>query len=490
MVYDICAKRNRSTRGFATVIAVLLLTCSIFAGAVLHASAASKTADYIKVGLRFASSETTASFATSGGFTLCSVSGDTIRTDSSVDLSGYNTVVFTLSGGNVVICDSSGNAITVIKSDGTQAVAPIKSFSDNTSFTFNGTAYRGAVMPYINSAGQMNIINYTDVEDYVKGVVNKEIGGSAGIEAKKAQAVTARSYVKANEGMHSSEGFDVCCGTHCQVFAGVAGESDSSNEAVDATKGQLLYYDGKVVRGYYFANSGGHTANSEDVWYSPLGYTRGIVDKYSPNSEWEVEYTRAELTKAFESKNIGTVNSITINGFDNGGYVSSITVNGSIASTTYSKDGVRSFTSGIASLKSRMFTIDTNGGTLVSNGTAAATTTQNSGFYVRGADSFSQLGDTLFARDSIGSSQLSLGGMSILDGSGNIVKASGSSSSSTGSASTMTVILNKDTDSLIISGRGSGHGVGMSQDGAIAMAKEGYSYIDILNYYYTNIEVK
>lgn len=488
MVYEFCAKKSINNRSLSAIIAILFLTFSIFACAVTPVTAASKTADYIKVGLRFGSAEKTASISTSGGFALCNVSGDTITTNSSVDLSGYNTVVFTLNGSSVVLCDSAGSAITAIKADGSQAVAPVKSFSDNTSFIYNGTAYRGAVIPYINQAGQLNIINYTDIEDYVKGVINKEIGSSAGLEAKKAQAVTARSYARANEGLHSSEGFDVCCGTHCQTFAGVGAESDSSNEAVDATKGQMIYYDGKVVRGYYYGNSGGHTANSEDVWYSALGYTRGVVDKYSPKSEWEVEYTRAELTKAFASKNLGTVTSVTINGFDNGGYVSSITITGTQNSTTYSKDAVRSFTSGIASLKSRMFTIDTNGGKLLTNG--VSTGNQSGGtFYARGADSFSQLGNTLFARDRNGSSQLSLGGVSILDGSGNIIHASGQETTA-GTGGTMTVVLNNDTDSLIITGKGNGHGVGMSQEGAIVMAKEGYSYIDILNYYYTNIEVK
>jgi stage II sporulation protein D len=53
-----------------------------------------------------------------------------------------------------------------------------------------------------------------------------------------------------------------------------------------------------------------------------------------------------------------------------------------------------------------------------------------------------------------------------------------------------TVIFNNDSDVLIINGKGSGHGVGMSQTGAQAMALQGYTYEDILKFYYTDIEVK
>nr|MCR4601129.1 hypothetical protein [Clostridia bacterium] len=117
MGYKICAKKSMINRSIAAITAILLLTVSIFAGAVTHVSAASKTADYIKVGLRFGSAEKTASISTSGGFALCNVSGDTITTNTSVDLSGYNTVVFTLNGSSVVLCDSTGSAITAIKAD-------------------------------------------------------------------------------------------------------------------------------------------------------------------------------------------------------------------------------------------------------------------------------------------------------------------------------------------------------------------------------------
>lgn len=342
-------------------------------------------------------------------------------------------------------------------------------------------------MPYINASGQMNIIDLIDIEDYVKGVVSAEIGSKTHMEALKAQAVTTRSFAGAKGGTHASQGFDVCSTTHCQVYSGVSAEYDTTNAAVDATAGQMIYYDGKPVTAFYFANSGGYTENSEDVWVSPLGYLRSIKDEFSPEYNWEVRLTGAQLTSALASKGIGKVTGVSIDSRNPSGYVSSLTVSGTNGSVTVTKDPIRSVFKSAASLKSRMFNISTVGGQVIGNNNDAVTASEY--YYAYNDSGVSKLDNSVSVISNYESTRISLNGMSILGSEGIKKAVSGGAAAAPISGGT-TVKLNGDNDVLIISGKGYGHGVGMSQQGAQVMGQQGYSYIDILKYYYTGIDVR
>lgn len=248
----------------------------------------------------------------------------------------------------------------------------------------------------------------------------------------------------------------------------------------------MIYYEGKPVAGFYFANSGGHTENSEDVWTSKLGYARGKVDEYSPDYTWSNTFTRAELTDMFSSRGLGTVTSVSVDSYNESGYAASLTITGTKKSVTFTKDKIRSAFSG-KSLKSRMFTLDTDGGELTAAGNASPET-EKTLYYAVTSKGQEVLGNILSVLSLDGMSALNLNGIRILDGSGKITTASADETANTVSSSE--VKFNSDSDKLIINGRGNGHGVGMSQQGAIEMGKRGFTYKDILKYYYTDIEVK
>ena len=108
---------------------------------------------------------------------------------------------------------------------------------------------------------------------------------------------------------------------------------------------------GKPVSAFYFANSGGHTENSEDAWVASLGYLRGKADPYSPDYSWTVKLTRADLTEQFASEGLGTVESITIDSVNDSGYAASVTVQGSRKSITYEKEAIRSALGGISEVQ-------------------------------------------------------------------------------------------------------------------------------------------
>ena len=155
----------------------------------------------------------------------------------------------------------------------------------------------------------MNIINYLNVESYVYGVIYAEMGNKYPLEALKAQAVCARSYVVNSKSRFKEEGFDVCTTSACQSYKGVAGEYPVTNQSVDETKGEILYYNNSPIVGYYFANSGGHTLNSEDVWYERAPYLRAVQDEFSPEYKWTYKVNRNELGRKL---GIGTVTTINI----------------------------------------------------------------------------------------------------------------------------------------------------------------------------------
>lgn len=98
--------------------------------------------------------------------------------------------------------------------------------------SMEGTRYRGSANIFHNGKNLI-AVNVVDLEDYLKGVVPKEMPSSWNMEALKAQAVVARNYAISNSGKHLSEGFNVCSTIHCQVYGGLSAETASTNSAVD-----------------------------------------------------------------------------------------------------------------------------------------------------------------------------------------------------------------------------------------------------------------
>jgi hypothetical protein len=112
------------------------------------------------------------------------------------------------------------------------------------------------------------------LDAYLKGVVPTEMGLKKPVEALKAQAIASRSYAVTTR-RHASDGFDMCCTTHCQVYK-PKNRYEDSDRAVDETSGQILTYDGRLVGTPFFGHCDGHTRDSEDVWPSRVEYLRSV----------------------------------------------------------------------------------------------------------------------------------------------------------------------------------------------------------------------
>jgi SpoIID/LytB domain protein len=169
---------------------------------------------------------------------------------------------------------------------------------DGVLISVDGTRYHDT----IELAADGQVINDLELERYVAGVA--EMPSRWPLEALKAQAVAARTYVwwSAERGVH--DGFDICATTACQVFRGAEVVLDGGQrwaEAVAATTGEVLERpDGAPVLARYFSTSGGRTYANEDVFPStgPSPYLVAIDDPFdavSPYHRWEVRFTREEF---------------------------------------------------------------------------------------------------------------------------------------------------------------------------------------------------
>ena len=164
--------------------------------------------------------------------------------------------------------------------------SPIRVEAVDGLITINGARYRGAGEARVNSLGSLAGINELPVEEYLLGVVPRELGPIAfpHLEALKAQAVAARTYALANMGKRRNDGYDLLPTTSDQVYGGFVAEHPLSSEAVTSTAGVVATYKGALISALYSSTSGGFTANSEDVYANAFDYLRGVPDHERGNA--------------------------------------------------------------------------------------------------------------------------------------------------------------------------------------------------------------
>jgi SpoIID/LytB domain protein len=146
--------------------------------------------------------------------------------------------------------------------------------------------YRGRMA--VSSDGKIvQVIDTIGLESYLKGVVPAEVPSAWPPEALKAQAVAARSYALAN--VTTGRPFDLYRDTRSQVFGGMKLENAATSAAVDATKGEVVLYNGKVANTWFFSTSGGRTASAAEATGVAVPYLVPVSDPYdtaSPYHDW------------------------------------------------------------------------------------------------------------------------------------------------------------------------------------------------------------
>jgi stage II sporulation protein D len=164
----------------------------------------------------------------------------------------------------------------------------------------DGKGFRGDFRATVVSKA-LQLVDTVALDQYVMGVVPGEMPKDWPAAALQAQAVAARSYALAS--IVKNRDFDLYADPRSQMYYGVGSESPATTAAVQATKGEVLTYDSKVVTAFYYSSSGGRTASSEDVFGLSLPYLQSRPDPWdagSPYHRWQPRsFTSASLAQAF-----------------------------------------------------------------------------------------------------------------------------------------------------------------------------------------------
>jgi len=322
--------------------------------------------------------------------------------------------------------------------------------------TLDGHPYRGTIEFARLSGAGLTAINIVGLEDYLLSVVPSEMPASWHTEALKAQAVAARTYslhMMARGSTHT--GFDLCDRVCCQVYRGAGIEYENSSNAVRATAGLAAYFNGQLIEAVYFASSGGATENSENVWLNSAPYLVSVPDSHEFEPViWSRTFTLNEISHLLTQNRqgfVGAATNVSIGSTHPSGRVESLIIQGTGGQIILEQEAIRTFFSPSAdgSLMSRNFVI---GG--------AATPIEVSIF-----DGF----QTITAQAA---------GLYIINGNNelDLIPAQ--------------TITTPAENSITLTGRGFGHGVGMSQRGAEGMARQGYNFRQILSHFYRGITIQ
>jgi stage II sporulation protein D len=176
--------------------------------------------------------------------------------------------------------------------------------------SIGGTHYRGKLLLDVVD-NTLRVIDVVGLEQYLWGVVPSEMPPAWASEALKAQAVAARSYALATRAVGAP--FDVYSDTRSQMYLGVDHESRSTTAAVNATKGSVVLYAGRVATTYFSSTSGGQTESAVDWTGTAVPYLVSVTDPYdalSPYHDWgPVPVTSTALLKALKAS--GPVTDVT-----------------------------------------------------------------------------------------------------------------------------------------------------------------------------------
>lgn len=252
---------------------------------------------------------------------------------------------------------------------------------------------------------KMLIINEVDMDKYIAGVTEAEAGRRSHLEFYKAQSILARTFALSQINKHIQEGYHVCDQVHCQAYYGKPKDYNIYT-AVAQTQG-LIVVDQQLnpIVATFHSNSGGQTANSEDVWGKQIPYLRSVVDSFSinmPNYHWKRKMLKSDWLDYLKIKHNVDVTDTEV-----------------IRLATHFQQPYRKCCLEIKDKKILLKTIR----------------------------------EDLKLRSAFFS------------------------------------IEPEHSDSIIFTGKGFGHGVGLCQEGAMKMAKMGYSYEQILNFYYKEIRI-
>ena len=257
--------------------------------------------------------------------------------------------------------------------------------------------YEGCLVVKPMPGGGLLLLSDVEFETYIAGVVQSEIYGQR-TDIFRIQAIISRTWALRNLNKHAADGYNFCDNVHCQAYLNRCVRPDIMMGAIESSGETLVDASGALIETPFHSNSGGQTANSEDVWRTALPYLRSVEDTFSfgmRQSEW-VKIISMERWLSYFRKT----------------HRIDITDSANLDSLTHFQQPERRVR--LLGIPLTRIRVDW------------------------------QLKSTFFS-----------------------------------------VSVDSTSNSVVLNGRGYGHGVGLSQEGAIRMVTLGYSYDSVLRHYYT-----
>lgn len=193
------------------------------------------------------------------------------------------------------------------------------------------TRYKGVIFVKPIKIGDkpayLNLINVLPFEEYLKGVIPSEMPASWAPEALRVQAIAARSYamyelsakVYLNDPNIVAEnaGAQLDDTVTYQAYVGLNNTTAATDKAANDTLGQIMVHQGKVVKAYFSADSGGHTENAENVWGKHYPYIIGKPEIYPrgliPGESWTYSPSFDEIQTKMSANDILGANETLVN---------------------------------------------------------------------------------------------------------------------------------------------------------------------------------
>ncbi|MGG1249544.1 SpoIID/LytB domain-containing protein [Brevibacillus agri] len=356
--------------------------------------------------------------------------------------------------------------------------------------------YRGE-MELSEYNGHLTVVNELPLEEYLYGVVGSEMAPGWPLEALKTQAVLSRTralwqgnkYGIANVSDTVTE----------QAYYGYGKESEDVREAVDETAGEVIYYQGKLVESLFYSNAGGMTADGTEVWGNPVPYLRPVESDDTYPLEAASLWYRVKLADG----TIGYVRSDLVR-------LTGTEANGArIAVITTENTNLRT---GPSTTTHRVLSTLPSGAEVTILSEEAE---ENAYAWTRGPFTSAELTALLNANQDKNKAPRIQGNVTSLkvtkrgpsgrviameangvpiavpspDAFRSLFQQGGSPLRSTKFDVEVIQGGKQGGPQFLFRGYGFGHGLGVSQYGARAMAKKGYDYLQILQHYYQDVTI-
>lgn len=169
---------------------------------------------------------------------------------------------------------------------------------------YKGVEYQGRIEIFKGKDG-LFVVNELPLEEYVKSVVQAEVGKDWPLEALKAQAVTVRTYTLYNINHTRNEIYHLVSSTLSQVYKGY--RTDPNIEmAVNSTRGEILTYEGQPINAMYHSTSGGRTELPEEVFMTSYPYLKSVNSdcSTSPYYMWERRIPKKDISTLLDIPDI------------------------------------------------------------------------------------------------------------------------------------------------------------------------------------------